>query len=235
VTLLDPPVGWPLLDRLAYSGPAGAFIDAITPETEADPAALLAALLAAFGNVVGPGPYVRVGGTRHTPRLFVAVVGQTARARKGLGWSLVQALMSEVDPAWVRNRIVGGFGSGEAVVDAVRDPEDGDGTLPPDPRLLIREPELARVLQVVERDSSTLSPIVREAWDGGTLAVRTRRSRVIASRTHISVVGDITLDELLMRLNALEISNGFANRFLWVLARRARVLPSGGHLGDALK
>jgi hypothetical protein len=217
---------WPHLDRAAFHGPFGSVVDALTPETEADPVALLANLMTMWGNAVGAGPHVRIGGDLHTARLFVSVVGETSRARKGSANSLARGVMAEVDPEWT-TRILGGFGSGEAVVEAVRDPSDDDEGAR-DHRLLVREGELARVLRVVERDGSTLSPIVRDAWDGVRLAVRTRKNTVVATGTHVSVVADVTLDELRAGLSQIETANGFANRFLWVLARRARKLPSGG-------
>jgi hypothetical protein len=42
-------------------------------------------------------------------------------------------------------------------------------------------------------------------------------------------MGQITPDELTRRLTDTDIANGFANRFLFVLARRKRLLPSGGN------
>jgi hypothetical protein len=220
------------LDARAYHGPIGEVVDALAPETEADPVAILVNLLTMFGNAVGAGPHVPIGGDIHTARLFAAVVGETARARKGTASSLARKVMVEVDPEW-SSRILSGFGSGEAVVDAVRDAtEDDPGA--GDHRLLVREGEFARILKVAERDGSTLSPIIRDAWDGSRLAVRTRKSTIVASGAHVSVLGDITLDELRHSLSRIETANGFANRFLWTLVRRSRKLPSGGRVDDAM-
>jgi hypothetical protein len=73
--------------------------------------------------------------------------------------------------------------------------------------------------------------VLRCAWDGDTLATATK-SPVHATDAHISLVGHITIDELLALLRRVEISGGLANRFLWLLVRRARVLPFGGSPGD---
>jgi hypothetical protein len=48
----------------------------------------------------------------------------------------------------------------------------------------------------------------------------------------VSIIGHVTRDELLRSLDRTELGNGFANRFLWVCARRARVLPFGGDSVD---
>jgi hypothetical protein len=222
---------WPTLDGEAFRGLAGDVVDCLAPHTEADHCVLLVDFLAAYGNAVGAGPHVRVGADQHPGRIFAAIVGETSRARKGSGWSMIRHVMHAADPGWC-DRIVGGFGSGEAVVDAVRDPtEDGERGAP-DERLLVREPELARLLRVAGRENSTLSPIVREAWDGGRLQFRTRQGITIATGAHISVVADITRAELRRELTDTEIANGWANRFTFVLARRSKRLPSGGNLDD---
>jgi hypothetical protein len=46
------------------------------------------------------------------------------------------------------------------------------------------------------------------------------------------VAGDVTLEELRRVLTSTEAANGFANRFVHVLARRTKRLPSGGNLDD---
>jgi hypothetical protein len=45
------------LDKAALHGPAGRIVSSLAPHTEAHPAALLLQFLAAFGNLIGPGPH----------------------------------------------------------------------------------------------------------------------------------------------------------------------------------
>lgn len=45
---------------------------------------------------------------------------------------------------------------------------------------------------------------------------------------HISLIGHITKQELLARLDDTSKANGFANRFLWALVKRSKCLPEGG-------
>jgi hypothetical protein len=76
-------VPWPEpLAAEAFHGPAGEIVRAIEPFTEADPAALLISFLAAYGNAVGRGPHVMLGGAEHAPNLFALVVGETSVGRK---------------------------------------------------------------------------------------------------------------------------------------------------------
>ncbi len=220
---------WPDLEPEAFHRLAGEVVRALDPHTEADPSAVLLTFLASVGSAVGPGPHARVGADQHAARISVAIVGETSRARKGSGWSMVRAVMQAADPEWCK-RIVGGFGSGERLVDEVADATGDDGDR--DRRLLIREPELAKVLTVASRDSSIYSMIIREAWDGSPLSVRTRARVTTATNHHISLVGDITAAELRCALSTTDAANGFANRILFSHARRSKRLPSGGNLDD---
>jgi hypothetical protein len=101
-----------------------------------------------------------------------------------------------------------------------------------DKRLLIVESELASALRVMGRDGSTLSPLIRQAWDTGDLRVLTKNSPAKATGAHISIVGHITRDELLRYLTSTETANGFANRILWVCAKRSQLLPEGGRIDE---
>jgi Toprim-like len=224
---------WPVLDAAALYGLAGECVQAIEPHVEADPAQVLVTLLVAFGAAVGPAPHAFAGNVEHPARLSAVIVGRTSKARKGTSWAIVRRLLDVADGGFVCDRIFGGFGSGEAVVDAVRDPagEDDEGVR--DKRLLVLEAEFARVLTVCGRKDSTLSMIVREAWDGGKLQARARQRTSQASGAHVAVLGQITLEELRRLLTETQMANGFANRHLFACARRAQLLPAGGNLDDA--
>ena len=92
-----PPSGrssqWPEpLEDAAFHGLAGEFTRLIEPHTEADPAALLFQLLVGIGNAVGRGPHFMAEADRHTLNLFTVLVGETAKARKGLSWSYIPRL-----------------------------------------------------------------------------------------------------------------------------------------------
>ena len=92
---------------------------------------------------------------------------------------------------------------------------------------MIVEPEFARALIVMNRPDNILSSVIRTAWDQDRLHVMTRKPLEVTG-AHISIIGHITTDELKRRLNATELANGFANRFLFALVRQARLLPFGG-------
>ena len=83
------------------------------------------------------------------------------------------------------------------------------------------------------RDGNTLSVSIRQAWDTGDLRTMTKNSPARATDAHVSIVGHITRDELLRKLNSTEMANGFANRILWACTTRSKELPEGGNLTDA--
>jgi Protein of unknown function (DUF3987) len=58
----------------------------------------------------------------------------------------------------------------------------------------------------------------------------TKNTPARASAAHISLIGHITIAELLRRLNETEIANGFANRNIFCCAKRSKELPDGGNL-----
>lgn len=215
----------------AYHGLIGDFVRAIEPHSESDPVALLVQALVAIGSVIGRDPHVRVEADEHPGRLNVALIGDSSRGRKGTSFGHVKRFVTSADPTFP-DRIEGGLSSGEGLIDRVADPatdEEGNPIGPTvDKRLLIVETELASAFKVMERQGNTLSPVLRNAWDGTTLGTLTRNARLKATGTHISLVGHITTDEVRRVLNATEAANGFGNRFLWICARRSKLLPEGG-------
>jgi hypothetical protein len=95
---------------------------------------------------------------------------------------------------------------------------------------MLVESEFAGALTVMRREGNVLSRVIRDAWDRGDLATLTKNSPARATDAHISIIGHITKNELRSTLDHVSIANGYANRFLWLLVRRARFLPFGGAL-----
>jgi len=221
----------------AFVGLAGEVVDALSPHTEASRVGLLVSLLTMFGNAVGPRPHYQVGAERHRPNLFAVLIGPSGTGRKGMAISEAERLVGMADADW-RDRVVRGLVSGEGVIWHVRDArveldsETGDEKIVEqgvrDKRLLVREDELAAVLAAMSRDGSTLSAVLRDAWDGRRLQTLAKHHPAKASGAHISVLAGITPEEALRKLTATEQANGFANRFLWVYTRRENELPDGG-------
>jgi hypothetical protein len=238
----------PTLYREACIGLAGDVVRIIGPQSEGDEVAILTTFLSAYGNAVGLGPHIQISGVTHRARLNCVHVGPTAQGRKGQAYHDAMYVLREAAPDWYDAAIVSGLGSGEGLLQRLG---DGDGTGGPargagdpapdsivtlsqicDPaigrRAFVYEPEFARLLSVAGREGATLSPIIRDAWDQTRLELRVRKSPIVVHDAHVSVIAQITPEELRTHLCETERANGFANRFMFVAVRRARKLPFGG-------
>lgn len=244
---------WPTLPPEALQGLAGDVVRLATADCEADPAAVLMTFLtwfgAACGDPAGKTPYLSIGETRHSPRLYGAIVGASAHARKGTSKSPPQRLMDEAQrpdsdlSASSRKCPLsasfqkcplseGPLSSGEGIIHRLRDPsderdKDGDLNDPgsSDKRLMVIEGELGSVFKVMQREGSIVSTVLRVAWDGGTIEPLTKCNRIKATNPHLCIVGHITRDELKELLTQVDLRNGLANRFLWCMARRNGFVP----------
>jgi hypothetical protein len=117
VTSLAVPNGWPTPPRAeAFHGLAGRIVEAVEPQTEADPVAVLAQLLVAYGNVIGDHARRRVGATSHHANEFVLLVGPSAKGRKGSSWDYVEEIFRSIEPGWVDARLHSGMSSGEGIL-----------------------------------------------------------------------------------------------------------------------
>lgn len=236
---------WPILSPDALPGLAGDFVNLATRDSEADPAAVLATLLARFGAEVyahrpGLGPFVRVGETAHPPRLFVAICGATAKARKGTSARPVLRLfkLPVGDNSSVPTTpFTGGpLSSGEGLAFRLRDSEDasqnksgkkdeGQQAEPSDKRLFVLDEELAAALANMRREGNILSMTLRSFWDSGDYEPLTKNEQIRVSGAHVCIVTHITTREVRRGMDNVQIANGFANRFIWACARRGKLVP----------
>ena len=215
----------PQLPMAALHGCAGLAVRTIAPHTEAHPASILLQLLAAFGNMVGPGPHCMVDATRHSLNLFLVLVGDSSKARKGTSWSQIARLLAEVDQPWLSSCVTAARLTAGGLVHTLRDQQPST-----DRRLLALSEEFASVLRPLKSGGGHLSPLLRCAWDSGYLPALNMSRPVEATGTHISLIAHITQRELTLNLHSTEAHNGFANRCLWAWVERSNCLPDGGSL-----
>jgi hypothetical protein len=239
---------WPKAQPLAFHGLAGKMVAALDEHTEADPVATLVQILTTFSNMIGRGPHFAVGADLHYLNLMIALVGPTASGRKGSSLGIARFGIDPFDPDWAKACIKSGLVSGEGLIHHVRDAvykdEDvrekggrviGQQRVMADPgvsdkRLLVIESEMSRVLKAMNRESNTLSDVIRQAWDSGRLATMGKHEASIATDAHVSIIAHVTRADVEKHLTKEDSSNGFANRFLWLAVRRSKELPDGGDL-----
>jgi hypothetical protein len=219
----------PTLSEAAKIGLPGRIVNTVDRYTEADPAAILMNILVMFGNVIGRSAYFKVEESRHHTNLFTSLVGPSGSGRKGQSLSTPRCLFQAVDPPWEKNQIVSGLSSGEGLIYKIRDanpnaiPPDSGAT---DKRLQVIEEEFAQALKVMKREGNILSPILRQAWDGKPLQPLTKNNQTHCAEPHISIIGQITPEELRRQLHEIEIANGFANRFIWFYVERSKLISN---------
>ena len=218
--------GVPVIGGAAFSGLAGQVVDLIDPTTEASKVSVLVQFLVAFGNACGTKPHYLIGADRHVAREYALIVGRTGTGRKGTSWSPIRKLMTLVDGDWSK-RIRTGLSTGEGLIATVSDvpsKENSDQVTVTDRRLLVIEPEFSSPLRRARREGNTLAGVIRDAWDTGELGTLTRANSMLTSGAHVSVVGHITVPELIRETTSVEASNGLLNRFLFVWSVRSKSL-----------
>src|SRR5207244_7575714 len=211
--------------ELAYYGIAGRIIRKIAPETEADPAGMLVELLISLGSVIGRGPYYRVNATNHYTNLFAVRVGATSRSRKGTAGDYIAEVMKLVDLTWFHTRRGSGLSTGEGMIEQIHDEvlsDQGTVGVPAieDKRLQVTENEFSQPMIVMQRPGNNLGEFIRKAFDSQSLQSMVKGSPRRVDEPHISIMGNITREELNLTLTPVNIHNGFANRFLWSYCRR---------------
>ena len=224
---------WPVMNQAAFHGLAGDFVRLACRSSEADPVAVLATFLVRFGVECGRAPTLYIGDTKHHVRLAAVVIGASSKARKGTSAKPVSRLFSDME--WLASTSPGPFSSGEGIIYAVRDEmqkwDEKKGemvTVDPgvfDKRLFVMDEEFAGALASTKREGNTLSMVIRCAWDDGTFDPLTKTNKIRATKAHVGWVSHITINELHRKLGESEAFNGFANRILWVCARRGNLNP----------
>jgi hypothetical protein len=175
-------------------------------------------------------------------------VGDSAYSRKGGGRDEIDRLLKLADYDWFNNCTIGGFGSGEAVIDQVRDSFQQQRfdaktnifkvvTVPGvnDKRLCVREGELASVFLLASKAESRADVILRDGWDSKPLKniVKGKSQQGISNSLscqdpHMSISGDTTAHELVAKMPEGADENGFGNRFVYCYVYRTQLCPLGG-------
>lgn len=217
----------PELSSTARYGLVGRYLELLEGQSEAGLGAVGAIVLTQLGTIIGRRAGIVIGPYRHHANLFSLVIGDTSTGGKGSADDAAELLVEAVQPAFFVRHAIGGFGSGEALVDAIRD-TDGDEQ-PKEKRRIVHEREFSAVLRVARRESSILSEIIRQGFDYKPIRHNTKSGgSVVSTGHHLAVVGSITPAELARCSNELDIENGWLNRFLFVHAAIEHVLPFGG-------
>ena len=218
--VVEPEREWPAPPvEAAYHGVLGELVRSVEEYVEPDPAGLLGGLLVGFGALAGNGHVLYQAGAQ-APNLYVVQVGESGISRKGTGRQLVRRVF-ELAGVTLDDVVAPGIGSGEGLVGHLQRRAAGE---PSDNRALIVESEFGRLLRIINREGSILSPILREAWDGVPLGrILARESRIVTDH-HVALYADTNPRELRLQLTDVSGADGLGNRFLWLLVRRTKLV-----------
>lgn len=230
-TLADTHRNAPRPDPACLYGLVGDIAQAGSNNTEANAYAVAASALAYLGAALGRGPYMPIGDDRNHARLFLVHVGRSSRGRKGTAKKLIYRIHDDIkamDELLVPQVHSGGLSTREGLAlmihDGYRDGKNEVSAIE-DKRLLVVESEFSNVLHQSKRDGNTLSGALRDAWDGTSIKPAVKTCPVWASDPHIAIIGDITPAELRELMHKRELTNGFANRFIFFWAEGDKVVP----------
>jgi hypothetical protein len=243
------PIKGPEVTDAMYYGFVGEVMREATKETEVHPAAAGIALIAAVSAAFGRNRFFPIGNELHHSRIYSVHVGRSSRGGKGIALGATKRICAKAQllcdstnplfPLVCGNYHDGGLSSREGLSWLIRDASDEtnkDG-VPidsgvDDKRLFVVEEELANVLKQSARDGNTLSAALRSAWDGAAIAPATKTNRTRVAAPHIAMHACITPFELHMSLDQNSLTNGFANRFLFVWGERLGLHPYPRRIPD---
>ncbi|MDG4868648.1 DUF3987 domain-containing protein [Guyparkeria sp. 1SP6A2] len=227
-----------------YYGLVGEISQVATRGSEVNRVASAANVIALLSAAAGPHHYLQIGDVRHPLSFFLMHVGRSSIAGKGEAMALpdrirdaVNRMMQSTGVSSEEDNVTvpflggchsGGLSTGEGIARLVHDgiaTKELDEAPIWDKRLLISEAELARVMEAIKRQGSTLSPILRDLWDGGSISPATKQAPISATDPHISIRAAITPDELKKYMRGPSATNGLINRFLIYFAERVRDVP----------
>ena len=214
-----------------FHGLIGEVAHAAAEGTEVNPVGAATVCLSYLSACAGRSVYFAVGNTWHRANLFTIHIGRTGRGGKGDALGLVSRIREQLEKVHSGDAPGyhgGGLSTREGLVMLVHDgySQGKEEILPiDDKRLWVVEREFANVLHQARRDGNTLSACLRDCWDGQTIKPATKSARVWATDPHIAIHANITPSELLELMEARELSNGFANRFLMVWSEGIGSVP----------
>ena len=149
------------------TGEIGSFLGFLYPKVEANKESLLIQLLTAFGSCLGQKVYFKAAEDKHFTNLYVAIVGKSARGRKGQSLNMIKQIFRGVDDQWYEKQIFKGLSSGEGLIKTVSDEFVIDEFSKveilkekKDKRALIIESEFSSVLKMTQREGNILSQVL---------------------------------------------------------------------------
>lgn len=203
-------------EAYATSSVIAGLINHFDPRTDGSFEGLALTSLVYLGALMGHTPCVFYGSREQHTALFSMLVGTTGVSRKGTTVDLVSRALMQCT---------------EGVRELKQSPNSGEGLIAlaankkGDPMVVVEE-EFDRFLTAKGREGSTLSSILRQAFDDISLTSATATKVVRSDYHHIAMLGNVTREEITEKMARVDLKNGFANRILWTAVAQRPVVAT---------
>ncbi|WP_201067391.1 MULTISPECIES: DUF3987 domain-containing protein [Thiorhodovibrio] len=216
----------PSVDPAIYHGIIGEYAHAATAGREINPIASALAALSWLSAQIGRDLYVPIGDMDHPLLLFTLHIGRSSLAAK----NEATALLKKVHPKLLALGLgsdyeTRGVSTPEGLIYRLRDGDGEDDPGVEDKRLWLVISEFAQLLGVSQRTGNPLTEMLRDLFDGHSQGPLTKNARYQCTDPHVSIHAAITPDELHKVLRAVDLYNGFLNRFLLSFSERVCLQP----------
>ena len=210
-----------------FIGPIGEYVKRVSPFTEADPHAIFLTMLAIFGCHIGRGAKFVIGATDHYPILYVLIIGESSRSRKGTTWGVANLPFIMMFPDWYESNFASGLSSGEGLIERLKNVNP----------LLVFESEFGSALKSISRDGNKLAQVLRDIWDcpPHVSIMNREKNSISAADPTLVMISHVTKDELMKLFKASDISGGTGNRILYHKATRSQKLSKSPDIKQIIK
>ena len=210
------------LTKASLHGILGDFVEIAHPTTVASKEMLMYEMLPMIGALMGDAFYAPFGSDKHFSSLFTLAIGRSTDG-KGQAMHHCEEAIRLVDQGWTKTSVHSNPASGEGMIRMLAGSTLNMGRKY---RVVIANSEMSTTFAAQGRESSTLSGILRKAYDGDRLEnFRSDKKKSIAADDYLlGFVGTITPGELQQVMPAMDWVNGAQNRFLWSIAFKDKTL-----------
>ncbi len=228
-----------------FDGLLGELTRTIAPQVPFDPVAFHYQALVAIGNYLGYDPYVADGQSARRANLFLTVV-MPSGSGKGSSKDYVKWLIDHIDIQYRQNRWLDNLQTPQGLLVKITDPVFGknakgeevvtiDGS--DDKRLLYLDEELENLFIMIKKNPE-LRTLVTKAWDSDVMSNNVQKDSMKVNEPHVSAIGHITPQVLRNRIEPTMLTNGYSNRWLYVIGKPTAYMvelpPAGGLDGDVV-
>jgi hypothetical protein len=216
------------------------FAAELLPEVEADINNIVCDFLACAGAAIGLRAYAKHLADTHPAATFHLLIAETTNG-KGTVYACTNQLFKMAVPDWAKcvkhstrsqqalYRMLAEVSQPEIVYQ--KDGEESESKPNPDyngGRMLLRLSEISAIFKAFRAEWSTMSQGLREAFDGTPLSnERSEKATSIKvdSLYALGIIGDVTPWELSEVIEGVDFANGVANRFVWSVSHRSKIVP----------